>query len=177
MKTLIASITLLLIVLIGGRLITGQTGRAQQPVPRKPIVQPEDRRENQAENQTETDISLEWAPSPEWEEELPDYFQVIIDNNLFRPLGWTPEHKSDVPFQLVGTILKDELDDYQAVLKTVDTQQIHFVNLNETQNGWRLVMIEPKQVVLEKADRRITLALNEQQLFIHSVRERALSPY
>ena len=168
MKTLIASITLLLIVLISGRLITGQTGCAQQPVPRKPIAQ--------TGNQTETDISPEQAPSPEGEE-LPDYFQVIIDNNLFRPLGWTPERKSDVPFQLVGTILKDELDDYQAVLKAVDTQQIHFVNLNETQNGWRLVMIEPKQVVLEKAGRRITLALNEQQLFIHSVRERALSPY
>ena len=173
MKTLIASITLLLIVLIGGRLITRQSRHAQQPVPRKPLVQTE----NQTENQTETDISPEQAPSPNSEEERPDYFQVIIDNNLFRPLGWTPERKSDVPFQLVGTILKDELDDYQAVLKTVDTQQIHFVNLNETQNGWRLVMIEPKQVVLEKADRRITLALNEQQLFIRSGRERALSPY
>ena len=176
MKTLIALITLLLIVLIGGRFIIGQTGRAQQPVPREPLVQPEDPPENKTEDQTETDILPEQAPSPEGEE-LPDYFQVIIDNNLFRPLGWTPERKSDVPFQLVGTILKDELDDYQAVLKTVDTQQIHFVNLNETQNGWRLVMIEPKQVVLEKADRRITLALNEQQLFIRSRRERVLSPY
>lgn len=38
-------------------------------------------------------------------------------------------------------------------------------------------MIAPKQVVLEKDDRRITLALNEQQLFIRSGRERVLSPY
>ena len=95
-------------------------------------------------------------------------FGERIDNNLFLPLGWKTEVKSDVPFQLVGTVLKDVLGYYQAVLKSVDTQRVYFVTLNEVQDGWRLVMIAPKQVVLEKDDRRITLALNEQHLFIHS---------
>ena len=155
MKTIAASIVMLLIVIIGGMLITRQSGPSQR------VVSVEG-----TETQTETEISPERASSFHWEEEIPEYFQVIIDNNLFLPLGWKPEHKSDIPFQLVGTVLKDELEHYQAVLKAVETQQVYFVTLNEVQNGWRLVMIEPKQVVLEKGDRRITLALNEQQLFI-----------
>ena len=93
-------------------------------------------------------------------------FGERIDNNLFLPLGWKAEVKSDVPFQLVGTVLTDVLGYYQAVLKSVDTQRVYFLALNEVQDGWRLVMVEPKRVVLEKGDRRITLGLNEQHLFI-----------
>ena len=66
----------------------------------------------------------------------------------------------------MGTVLTDVLGYYQAVLKSVDTQRVYFVTLNEVQDGWRLVMVEPKRVVLEKGDRRITLGLNEQHLFI-----------
>ena len=152
MKTVAASIMMLLLVIIAG--ILGTQQRRQTPQ-----TQPEPKPKTETPRQTES------TRAPEWEEELPQYFQVIIDNNLFRPLGWKSERKSDIPFQLVGTILKDELDHYQAVLKAVDTQQVHFVNLDEIQNGWRLVMIAPKQVVLEKGDRRITLGLTE-QLFI-----------
>lgn len=65
-----------------------------------------------------------------------------------------------------GTLLKSQLDSYQAVLKSVDTQQVYFVTLNEVQNGWHLVTVEPKRVILEKGNLRITLALNEQHLFI-----------
>ena len=153
MKTIAASITLLLIVIIGGMLITRKPEPPQQALPS----------EQTEVSETETP---EGTRAAEWEEELPEYFQVIINNNLFLPLGWKAERKSDTPFQLVGTILKDELEHYQAVLKAVDTQQVYFVTLNEVQDGWRLVMIEPKRVVLEKDNRRITLALNEQHLFI-----------
>ena len=46
-------------------------------------------------------------------------------------------------------------------------QQIHFVTLDDvSQNGWCLVMIAPKQVILEKDNRHITLVLNEQHHFI-----------
>ena len=157
MKTIAASIVMLLLVLIGGMLMTRKPRHSQQ------VVSVE-RTETPTEKSTE--MSSKRVSSPDGEEELPEYFQVIIDNNLFLPLGWKTEVKSDVPFQLVGTVLKDALEHYQAVLKAVDTQQVYFVTLNEVQDGWRLVMIEQKQVVLEKGDRRITLALNKQHLFI-----------
>ena len=153
MKTIAASIAMLLIVIVGGILITREPESPQQAVPS----------EHAEVSATETPESTHAA---EWEAELPEYYQVIIDNNLFLPLGWKTEVKSDVPFQLVGTVLTDALDYYQAVLKSVDTQQVYFVTLNEVQDGWRLVTIERKRVVLEKGDRRITLALNEQHLFI-----------
>ena len=159
MKTIAASITLLLLVLVGGMLITRKSGPSQGVV----FVE-------RTEIRTETEMSSERASSLynkiDGEEELPEYYQVIIDNNLFLPLGWKAEVKSDIPFQLVGTVLTDELSYYQAVLKSVDTQQVYFVTLNEVQNGWHLVTVEPKRVILEKGDRRIALALNEQQLFI-----------
>ena len=155
MKTIAASIVMLLLVLIGGMLMTLKPRHSQR------VVSVE-----RTETQTETEMSSERVSSPDGGEELPEYYQVIIDNNLFLPLGWKAEVKSDVPFQLVGTVLKDALGDYQAVLKSVDTQQVYFVTLDEAQDGWHLVMIEPKRVVLEKGDRRITLALNEQHLFL-----------
>ena len=157
MKTIAASIAMLLIVIIGGMLMTRKPGHSQQVVSVERTETPTER---------STEMSSERMSSPDGEEELPEYYQVIIDNNLFLPLDWKTEVKSDVPFQLVGTVLKDALGDYQAVLKSVDTQRVYFVTLNEVQDGWRLVMIEPKRVVLEKGDRRITLALNEQHLFI-----------
>ena len=155
MKTIAASIVMLLLVLIGGMLITRKPRHSQQ------VVSVE-----RTETQTETEMLSERVSSPDGEEELSEYYQVIIDNNLFLPLGWKAEAKSDVPFQLVGTVLTDALGYYQAVLKSVDTQRVYFVTLDEAQDGWRLVMIEPKRVVLEKGDRRITLALNKQYLFI-----------
>ena len=157
MKTIAASIVMLLLVLIGGILMTRKPRHSQRVVS---VI------ERSTETQTETEMLSEQGSSPDGEEELPEYFQVIIDNNLFLPLGWKTEVKSDVPFQLVGTVLKDVLGYYQAVLKSVDTQRVYFVTLNEVQDGWRLVMVEPKRVVLEKGDRRITLVLNEQHLFI-----------
>lgn len=161
MKTIAASIVMLLLVLIGGILITRKPRHSQRVVY---VI------ERATETQTET--SSEPGSSPDREEELPEYFQVIIDNNLFLPLGWKAEVKSDIPFQLVGTVLTDALGYYQAVLKSVDTQRVYFLTLNEAQDGWRLVTIERKRVVLEKGDRRITLALNEQHLFINRLPRR-----
>lgn len=37
----------------------------------------------------------------------PDYYQVIITNNLFRPLGWTPP-KSAPAFELIATVMKSD---------------------------------------------------------------------
>ena len=160
MKTIAASIAMLLIVLIGGILITRKPGQPQRALP------------SEHTEVSEIETSPESTRATQSEEELPAYYQVIIDNNLFLPLGWKTEVKSDVPFQLVGTVLMDALGYYQAVLKSVDTQRVYFVTLDEVQDGWSLVMIEPKRVVLEKGDRRITLALNEQQLFITRQYER-----
>ena len=161
MKTIAASIVMLLLVLIGGILITRKPRHSQQVVS---VIE--------RATETQTEMSSERGASPDGEEELPEYYQVIIDNNLFLPLGWKMEVKSDVPFQLVGTVLTDALGYYQAVLKSVDTQRVYFMTLNEVQDGWRLVMIEPKRVILEKDDLRITLALNEQHLFINRLPRR-----
>lgn len=156
MKTLIALITLLLIVLIGGRLITGQTGRAQQPVPREPLVQPE----NKTEDQTETDILPEWASSPNSEEELPAYFQVIIDNNLFRPLGWTETPKRYTDYRLLGTLTESETP-ARAILQERSSKQTRVVTLGETIGDFHVFRIQHKQVTLKKGQQLVLLLLDE----------------
>lgn len=155
MKTLIALITLLLIVLIGGRLITGQTGRAQQPVPREPLVQPE----NKTEDPTEMDILPEWASSPEGEE-LPAYFQVIIDNNLFRPLGWTETPKRYTDYRLLGTLTESETP-ARAILQERSSKQTRVVTLGETIGDFHVFRIQHKQVTLKKGEQLVLLTLDE----------------
>lgn len=160
MKTLIAWITLLLIVILGGRLITGQTGRAQQLVPRKPIARTEDPPENKTENQTETDISLEQASSPEWKKELPAYFQVIIDNNLFRPLGWTETPKRYTDYRLLGTLTESETP-ARAILQERSSKQTRVVTLGETIGDFHVFRIQHKQVTLKKGEQLVLLLLDE----------------
>ena len=160
MKTLIASITLLFIVLIGGRLITGQTGCAQQPVPRELLVPPEDGLENKTGNQTETGISLEWASSPNSEEELPAYFQVIIDNNLFRPLGWTETPERYTDYRLLGTLTESEMP-ARAILQERGSKQTRVVTLGETIGEFHVFRIQHKQVTLKKGEQLVLLTLDE----------------
>ena len=73
----------MLLVIIAGMLSTQQHRQTPQTQPEPP-------------SKTETPRQTESTRASEWEEEFPNYFQVIIDNNLFRPLGWKPERKSTV---------------------------------------------------------------------------------
>lgn len=89
------------------------------------------------------------------------FYQTIVDNNLFRPLGWRLPRKRE-PYRLLGTRTPtDGKSEAQAILQSTTDGRIYTVSLGETlDTGTTVVDIEPKQVTLEKTGVRRTLYLN-----------------
>ena len=90
-----------------------------------------------------------------------DFYRTIIDNNLFRPLGWrTPRKKES--YRLLGTILPtDEESNAQAILQKTPAGRTYIVMIGEMlDTDTTVVDIQPKQVTLENAGVQRTLKLN-----------------
>ena len=90
-----------------------------------------------------------------------DFYRTIIDNNLFRPLGWrTPRKKES--YRLLGTILPtDEESNAQAILQKTPAGRTYTVTIGEMlDTETTLVDIQPKQVTLETSGAQRKLTLN-----------------
>ncbi|MDE0017844.1 MAG: hypothetical protein OXU51_16800 [Candidatus Poribacteria bacterium] len=99
-------------------------------------------------------------PSPVFDSE--SFYRTIIDNNLFRPLGWTPPRPVE-PYQLLGTILPtDEKIPPQAIIQVSTAgNKTHIVSIGDTLDAdTKIVDIQPKQVVLDRTGQQITLKLD-----------------
>jgi len=90
-----------------------------------------------------------------------EFYRVIIDNNLFRPLGWRPPRPRET-YRLLGTILPTDVNiPKQAILQSTTAGRTYTVSLGETlDTDTTVVDIQPKQVTLEKTGVRRTLHLN-----------------
>lgn len=88
------------------------------------------------------------------------YHRTIIDNNLFRPLGWTLPRPIE-PYRLIGTILaSDETTPPQAILQSTTGHQTYFVTLGSNIDAnTQVVDIQSKQVTLSTQGRQRTLML------------------
>ena len=90
-----------------------------------------------------------------------DFYRTIIDNNLFRPLGWRPPRPRE-PYRLIGTIIPtDGITDARAILETTRGNTIHTVTQGDTLDADTTVIdIQSKQITLEKAGQQRTLKCN-----------------
>ena len=84
------------------------------------------------------------------------FYKVIIDNNLFRPLGWTPPN-NEPAYSLVGTAVDADGVIAQATLLEKRSNRYHFVTIGEKLGDITVKDIQAKQVVLEKDGEPITL--------------------
>ncbi|RKU09500.1 hypothetical protein C6503_21320 [Candidatus Poribacteria bacterium] len=75
--------------------------------------------------------------------------RTIIDNNLFRPLGWTPPRRVE-PYRLIGTILpRDVNTPPKAIIQSTAGQKTYIVSIGEKIDALtEVVSIESKQAVL-----------------------------
>ena len=93
------------------------------------------------------------------------FFQTILDNNLFAPLGWKPTEATPT-YRLLGTYVPiAQKIDATAVLKdTTKAGPTRVVSIG-TKLGENTVVfdIQPKQVILKKGKQRITLRLGKFQ--------------
>ena len=87
--------------------------------------------------------------------------RMIIDNNLFRPLGWRPS-RSVEPYRLIGTILPRSANTPpKAILQTTAGNQTYIVTLGDKFDGeTEIVEIQPKQVTLSSKGQQRLLFLN-----------------
>ena len=84
------------------------------------------------------------------------FYTVIIDNNLFRPLGWTPPNNTPA-YSLVGTAIDADGVIAQATLLEKRSNRYYFVTIGEKLGDITVKDIQAKQVVLEKDGEPITL--------------------
>ena len=89
------------------------------------------------------------------------FYRTIIDNNLFRPLGWTPPRPQE-PYRLTGTLIpRDANTAPKAFLLANATNTTHIVTLGDTLGkDTTVTAIESKQVTLQTSGQLRTLRLN-----------------
>ena len=94
--------------------------------------------------------------------ETESFYRTIIENNLFRPLGWTPSRPTE-PYRLIGTILpRSEETPAKAILESTagETSSTFEVSAGDRLDDETVVIsIEGKSVVLETSGKRRTLHL------------------
>ena len=95
------------------------------------------------------------------------FYKVIIDNNLFRPLGWTPPN-NEPAYSLIGTAVGVDGAVSQATLLEKRSNRYHFVTIGTKLGDITVKDIRAKQVVLDKAGKPITLKAGELQFLTTS---------
>ncbi len=88
------------------------------------------------------------------------YYRIIIDNNLFHPLEWTPPRPKE-PYRLLGTLLsRDANTPPKAILQTTAGQRTYIVTTGEKIDAETTVIeIKAKQVTLSTKGQQRTLTL------------------
>ena len=95
------------------------------------------------------------------------FYTVIIDNNLFRPLGWTPPN-NEPAYSLIGTAVGVDGAVSQATLLEKRSNRYHFVTIGTTLGDMTVKDIQAKQVILDNAGKPITLKSGELQFLTTS---------
>ena len=90
-----------------------------------------------------------------------DFYRTIIDNNIFRPLGWSSPRPKET-YRLIGTLIPcDGKSKAQAILQKNPAGKTYTVTIGDQLDADIIVIdIQTKQVILEKAGQRRTLTLN-----------------
>ena len=89
-----------------------------------------------------------------------DFYRTIIDNNLFRSLGWTPPCPQE-PYRLLGTIIPTEAKfSPKAIIQNTVENQTHIVTIGGTlDSNTSVTDIQTKHVTLKKNGQRRQLIL------------------
>ncbi len=95
-----------------------------------------------------------------------DYYQVIIDNNLFRPLGWEPPHKEPA-YTLIGTAIDPNGNHSEAFVLEKGSNQFYVVSIGEKVGDMVVKDIGQKQVSLDNDGETLTLNSGNMQ-FLNS---------
>ncbi len=85
-----------------------------------------------------------------------DFYQPIIDNNIFRRLGWKPP-KKPVEFVLYGTASTEDENNSKAYIYETQSKRLHTVKVGDTIGKAKITEIREKQVKMDKDGKEIKL--------------------
>ena len=91
------------------------------------------------------------------------FYRTIIDNNLFRPLGWTPP-KNEPSYSLKSTAVNANGVISQATLLERRSNRYHFVTIGTELDGMTVKDIQARQITFDKAGETVTFRTGELQL-------------
>lgn len=89
------------------------------------------------------------APLPRYDTRPPDYYQVIITNNLFRPLGWT-KPKPLPRFELIATVMKSDGRHKALILDTRNRKVYYVAAGDELESGVTVEKIKSRRVTVNE---------------------------
>ena len=105
-------------------------------------------------------LSSKWRPQSNYKKtdsgDNSEFYQVIIDNSLFRPLGWKPPNK-EPEYTLLGTVIDTLGDHSKAYVLERRSDRFHTVRIGDSVGDMVIEEIEEKKIVLDKDGESITL--------------------
>ena len=91
------------------------------------------------------------------------FYRTIVDNNLFRPLGWTPPN-NEPSYSLISTAVNQNGVISQATLLERRSNRHHFVTIGTEFDDMTVKEIHAKKVIMDKAGETVTLNTRPLQL-------------
>ncbi len=85
-----------------------------------------------------------------------EFYQLIVDNNIFRPLGWRPPQKTP-QYTLIGTTIASDGSNATAFIVERQSNQFHTVKVGETFGNVSVKEILSKKVTLQEEGKEIVL--------------------
>lgn len=85
-----------------------------------------------------------------------EFYQLIIDNDLFRPLGWRPPQKTP-QYTLIGTTIASDGSNATAFILERLSNQFRTVKVGETLGNISVKEILPKKVTLQEEGKEIVI--------------------
>ncbi len=144
---LIASFLLLLIFTFGAFLYQKNTTQPNTSINPSSQIRPSNQRTNKSilKKSKYTDSK-----------DSDDFYQPIIDNNIFRRLGWKPPQKP-VEFVLYGTASTEDKNNSKAYIYETQSKRLHTVKVGDTIGKAKITEIREKQVKMDKDGKEIKL--------------------
>ena len=85
-----------------------------------------------------------------------DFYRVIVENNLFRPLGWQKPNR-EPQYTLIATLIEREGNTARAFLMDRKSNQSYYVAIGEKVGDAIVKDIKPNQVTLDKVGDTVTI--------------------
>ena len=135
---------------------TNENRTALGPSPRSEEEVDRQRDQHRTANRQERDNREAQNDDRDIENDNQDYYHVIIENNLFRSLGWK-KRKRGPSYELIGTWIESDGKIAKALVVEKRSNQIHYVSAGDKFGDATVEKIEPNQVSLKTSEKVLTL--------------------